>query len=118
MSELFIGHVTFDCDDAALLARFWSGLLGYPVDAGASEAFASVGRGANARPVLLFIKVPDRNTGKNTPHLDLHSLDWPAHVDQAIRSGATKLAQHAEHGTQWVTLADPEGNLFDIGAGM
>ena len=118
MSGLVIGHVTFDCDDAASLARFWSGLLDRPVDAGASEAFASLGLEGSERPALLFIKVPDRNTGKNTPHLDLHAPDWPAHVERAVSNGATKVAEHAEFGTQWVTLADPEGNLFDIGAGM
>lgn len=118
MTDLFIGHVTFDCDNAARLAEFWSGLLGVPVDGGASEGFASVGRQAGARPALLFMQVADRNTGKNTPHLDLHAPDWKAHVERAIRGGATKVAEYAEFGTEWATLTDPEGNVFDIGAGM
>jgi len=31
--------------------------------------------------------------------------------------GATIVAEHAEYGTRWVTLPDPEGNEFNLGAG-
>ena len=30
--------------------------------------------------------------------------------------GATHLADHEEDGTRWATLADPEGNEFDVAA--
>ncbi len=36
--------VAFDCENAAGLARFWSQVLGAPVDAHPSEEFASVDR--------------------------------------------------------------------------
>jgi len=32
--------------------------------------------------------------------------------------GATRVAEFDEFGTRWVTMTDPEGNVFDIGAGM
>jgi hypothetical protein len=32
-----------------------------------------------------------------------------------VRLGATKIGEFAEFGTEWATLADPEGNVFDIG---
>ncbi|MBH0779106.1 VOC family protein [Nocardia bovistercoris] len=113
--SLSLGHVTFDCENAAALAGFWSALLELPVDQDASEHFATVGLGASARPALMFIAVPDKTPGKNVIHLDLHSEQWREHVERAIGLGAKHLADFDEFGAKWATLADPEGNLFDIG---
>jgi uncharacterized glyoxalase superfamily protein PhnB len=43
--------------------------------------------------------------------------DLSAAVERAVALGATKVAEFDEYGTQWVTLTDPEGNVFDIGVG-
>ena len=48
-------------------------------------------------------------------HLDLVSPDQPAEVDRAVALGATRIGDFDEYGTRWTTLADPEGNVFDIG---
>src|SRR5688572_28668655 len=69
---LTLGNVAIDCSDAAALASFYATLLDRPVDPGASEYFATIGRGATT-PVLMFLKVPDRTPGKNSVHLDLHT---------------------------------------------
>ncbi|MEO3863328.1 VOC family protein [Acrocarpospora sp. B8E8] len=116
MTELAIGNVTADCAHAADLAGFYAALLDRPVDAGATEFFATVGRESGAQPVLMFIKVPERTPGKNSVHLDLHAPDVAAEVARAISLGAKHVADFAEYGMVWTTLADPEGNLFDIGA--
>lgn len=34
---------------------------------------------------------------------------------RSTSTGATKVAEYDEYGTTWTTLADPEGNVFDIG---
>ncbi|GAA0966223.1 VOC family protein [Acrocarpospora macrocephala] len=115
MTELALGNVTTDCAHAAGLAGFYAALLDRPVDAGASEFFATVGRESGAHPVLMFIKVPERTPGKNSVHLDLHAPDVAAEVARAISLGAKHVADFAEYGMIWTTLADPEGNLFDIG---
>jgi len=116
MTELVIAHVTVDCAHAADLAAFYAALLDREVDEGASEYFATVGRAAGARPVLMFIKVPDRTPGKNSIHLDLHTPDLPAGVARAAALGAKPVADFDEYGAVWTTMTDPEGNLFDIGA--
>ncbi|AFT98245.1 VOC family protein [Nocardia brasiliensis] len=113
---LALAHITIDSADAAALADFWSELLDLPVDPEASTEFATVGRTAAAAPVLMFIRVPDKTPGKNVIHLDLHAADWRRHVDRAIGLGAKRIGDFDEYGAQWTTLADPEGNLFDIGA--
>ena len=104
MSIAFAQFV-IDCQDPAALAGFWSGVLGVPVDPGASPYFATVGRAGERplRPAWMFIKVSEPRIGKNRVHADLVATDWAAEVD--------------EYGTRWVTLTDPEGNVFDIGAG-
>ena len=111
------GQITFDCGDAATLAGFWSQLLDAPVDDGASELFATVGRAAGRAPVLMFIKVPEPKSTKNRVHVDLHATDWADEVARAVTLGATHVGDFDEYGTTWATLLDPEGNEFDIGAG-
>ncbi|WP_216916098.1 VOC family protein [Nocardia noduli] len=114
--SLTLENITFDCADAAALADFWARLLERPVDPEASTAFATVGRGEGASPVLMFIQVPDKNPGKNVVHLDLHAADWREQIERAVSLGAKHVGDFAEYGVRWATLADPEGNLFDIGA--
>ncbi|WP_054816859.1 VOC family protein [Nocardia arizonensis] len=114
--SLTLGHITFDCTDAAALAQFWSELLGLPVDPDPSPGFATVGGTAATTPTLMFIQVPDKTPGKNVIHLDLHSQQWREEVDRSVALGAKHIGDFDEYGTKWATLADPEGNLFDIGA--
>jgi predicted enzyme related to lactoylglutathione lyase len=116
MTDLAIAHVTVDCTDAATLAAFYAALLDRPVDPSPTEYFATVGRSTGAQPVLMFIQVPDRTPGKNSVHLDLHTADLPGAVARAVGLGAKQVADFAEYGAVWTTLADPEGNVFDIGA--
>ena len=40
-----------------------------------------------------------------------------ADIQRALAAGATHVGDFDEFGTQWSTLADVEGNVFDIGAG-
>ncbi|MFD7843152.1 VOC family protein [Nocardia sp. NPDC059764] len=110
---LSLGNITFDCDNAAELAGFYAQLFERPVDDGATEFFATIDNGA-ATPTLMFIKVPDKNPGKNVVHLDLHSPDQQADIAKAVALGAKHLADFDEYGVKWATLSDPEGNLFDI----
>jgi len=66
---------------------------------------------------MMFLAVPEPRQGKNRLHLDLVATDLSAEVDRAVGLGATKVAEFDEYGTRWVTLTDPEGNVFDIGVG-
>jgi len=46
-------------------------------------------------------------------HLDLHSSEPEHEVQRLLRLGAT-LRRPAGKGDDFVTLADPDGNLFDV----
>lgn len=47
-------------------------------------------------------------------HLDIAVDDLPGEVDRAIGLGAKRLGDFDESGFVWTTLADPEGNEFDL----
>jgi hypothetical protein len=76
------------------------------------------------RPRIFFQKVPEPKTAKNRMHLDvpigvkrgadpaIRRAAQDAAVAKAIAAGATELARKAEFGTDWVVMADPEGNEF------
>jgi predicted enzyme related to lactoylglutathione lyase len=98
------------------LGRFWSELLRRPLDDGATAEFASIGLSADdtPRPHWAFLRVPEGKQVKNRVHVDLVADNLPAAVDRAVELGATRLADRADDHYRWSTLADPEGNEFDI----
>jgi hypothetical protein len=116
-------QVTFDANDPARLAEFWSEALGYVIpppprgheswDAWVvameipeerwNDARALVDPDGNG-PRLFFQRVPEGKTAKNRVHLDVnvagdtddHDARWSAVVDEAQRLeglGATRLAE-------------------------
>ena len=119
MTAPTITAITFDCRDVAAQSTFWSQLLDRPIEPGANEYFASIGavHDPSAKgPTLLFLGVEgERRMVKNPIHLDLHADDLDAAVARAVDLGAERVAHFDEYGVEWVTLRDPEGNLFDIG---
>ena len=117
---VILEQVVFDAADALRLARFYAQVLEREVDPGGSEYFATVGKSGPAplHPVFMFIQVPEGRVGKNRLHVDLVSPDRAADTQRAIDAGAKHVADFAEYGTAWTTLADPEGNVFDIGDGL
>ena len=116
--SLSTAHIVFDCADAAQLAAFWADLLERPVDPGANAFFATVGSSGDQpmRPAYMFLQVPEGRVGKNRLHVDLVGSDLAAEVQRAVSLGARHVGDFAEYGTVWTTMADPEGNLFDIAA--
>ena len=108
--------VTFDCDDALALARFWSELLGRSVDDGGNADFATIGLADenDFGPGWMFVKVPEAKSAKNRCHPDLTTDDRAAAVGRATAAGAERVGDFDEGGVRWTTLLDPEGNEFDI----
>jgi|ERR1700677_965187 predicted enzyme related to lactoylglutathione lyase len=118
MSSTFFA-LSFDARDAQVAASFWAGALGRAVADGASGDNAAVTPDpAIPGSRISFHRVPEGKTVKNRVHIDLISTDFDAEVDRLIGLGATKLNEvKKDTGAHWVTLADPEGNEFDLIAG-
>ena len=108
--------VVLDSTDAARLAAFWADVLERPVDDGATEDFAAIGlqNPPERRPHWMFVKVPEGKTAKNRAHPDFAAADLDAEVKRITGLGATKKGEFEEGGARWVTLADPDGNEFDV----
>lgn len=114
--SLTISTITVDCSDAAALARFWAGALGWDVAPGASADFAAVGgpRRPADSPSLVFVRVPEPKATKNRWHLDLDTVDPETAVPRLESLGASVLRRVSEDGADWTVLADPEANEFCI----
>ncbi len=115
-NSIHLGQVVIDAADAAELATFWSRLLERRLIDGANQFFAVIPAATDGTfPALMFLAVPEPREGKNRIHLDLVSGDPAGVVERAVGLCATKIADFDEYGTRWTTLADPEGNVFDVG---
>ena len=113
MNTPTIVAITFDSSDALALAAFWSEALHRPLADGGSSDFAQI----DGAPALMFYAVPEGKTAKNRVHLDIDVSDLASETDRLIGLGAKRLADFDEHGFVWTTLADPDGNEFDLVAG-
>jgi hypothetical protein len=122
--------VVFDCRHPASLARFWAAALdGYAVapydeaelarlrasgiDDPEDDPTVLVEPSPGSGPRLWFQRVPEARQVKNRVHLDLASADVSAEVERLAGLGARVLAEPG----RWVTMADPEGNEFDVTPG-
>ena len=112
--------ITVDCARWEPLVEFWSQALDFvedpdnPNNPGDPEGLLVSPRQDIA---LLFIPVPEAKTVKNRVHLDITPTDRTRNeeVERLLGLGATQVAdRRRDDGTGWVTLADPEGNEFDV----
>jgi hypothetical protein len=116
-------ELAIDCADPSGLARFWCSVLDYEVQ-DEDDGYVAIGspmvlegknRPGPVPPVLTFAHVPEGKTVKNRVHLDVNPTDrsQDEEIVRLIGLGATVLNDNRpEFG--WVTLADPEGNEFDV----
>jgi predicted enzyme related to lactoylglutathione lyase len=117
MSITFVG-AAFDTPDAANIAEFWSAVLGRPVNAGATADHAAIdATSPDLGPRLTFHRVPEAKSVKNRFHPDLMSTDFDADIERLTGLGATVLNEVSAGSARWTTLADPDGNEFDLIAG-
>jgi len=123
----FVSHMTVDCADAFALSTWWTKVLGYidvegVANSAGDEECMIRDRETDHSP--LFIEIPDAaeskaQGGKNRLHLDIrpHDVSRDSELGALLGLGAVVVADHRGiHGprTDWVVLADPEGNEFCI----
>jgi hypothetical protein len=118
-----VRHITFDCaepHEPYELARFWSQVLGHPVDPEDAPGDDEVGLEVPAgQPTLLFVRVEEKKSLKNRVHLDLEP-DRPRdeEVERVLALGATIVDDRRKpNGRGWAVCADPAGNEFCIEVG-
>jgi predicted enzyme related to lactoylglutathione lyase len=107
--------LVLDCANPNELAHFWSAALGYTTLGGAGSYVMLVDTDG-VRPKLLLQEVPEAKSSKNRMHLDIETPDVETEASRLESLGARRLEAgvRSEHGTNWVTMADPEGNEFCV----
>jgi catechol 2,3-dioxygenase-like lactoylglutathione lyase family enzyme len=111
--------VTFDCADAAALARFWADVLGRQVaeDPTSERAVLLPGDDDPSGPRITFNQVPEPKAVKNRLHLDVISDTFDTESERLLGLGARRLYDVERGEFRWTTFADIEGNEFDLIAG-
>jgi hypothetical protein len=118
-----IRSITIDCADHHRLAEFWSQATGWqedPDNPNQPDDPESLLVSPDRQLHLLFIPVPEAKTAKNRVHLDVVPIDGTRdeEVARLMALGATVVADHRRaDGSGWVTMADLEGNEFDVERG-
>ena len=105
--------LVLDCADPQRLAGFWAPALGY-VNLGVVGSYALLLPDGRPGPKLLLQRVPEPKSTKNRMHLDIDASDIEGEATRLEALGARRIhaAQIHEHGTAWILMTDPEGNVL------
>ncbi len=113
MRGIRIGSIVIDCTEFGRMLAFWSEALHYvprdPPKSGWAVLMDPGGKGPN----ISLNQTDDGPLKDYRLHLDLYVTEPRGELDRLLRLGAT-LVQPAQQGKDYVTLADPDGNLFDL----
>jgi hypothetical protein len=116
--------IDFDCADPYEVAGFWAEVTGLRRDPDDKPGADECALLSGADPIeggMLFQRVPEEKIGAprtgRRVHLDIVPTDRTRdeEVERLKALGATEYEDHRKpDGTGWVTMADPEGNLFCV----
>lgn len=111
---MHIGSVVIDCNDFDTMMAFWARALRHvprePAEADWVVLKDPDGRGVN----VSLQQVPEKASEKNRLHFDLYTTDQAGEVERLLGIGATRHPREPEPDEDFITLADPEGNLFCV----
>ena len=107
--------IVIDAADVDALRDFWVAALGYEPFGTAGQYRSAVPAGGAAGPKFVFQQVTEpRPSTKNRLHVDIEVGEaMEAECERLVGLGARRLSGPiAEAGTDWIVMADPEGNEF------
>jgi hypothetical protein len=107
-----------DTTDPARLAGFWQAALGWRRTFSQDDQIVleppTGSPEDGVAPDLLFLRVPEENSGKNRLHIDLRPLDQAAEVARLEALGASRADTGQGSEADWIVMTDPDGNFFDV----
>jgi catechol 2,3-dioxygenase-like lactoylglutathione lyase family enzyme len=112
-----ISELVLNCADPELLARFWSGVLGY-VELGREDGSIEIGPpGAGfggLQPTIILSPSSNPRAGRLPLHIDVNPVDrdQDAELERLLALGARPADVGQTGDEPWHVLADPEGNEF------
>jgi Glyoxalase-like domain len=111
---MFVGSVVIDCNDFSAMYAFWTAALRYVPRDPPEDEWAVLRDPGNGHVNVSLQRVPEPKVGKNRLHLDLYTDDREGEVARLLELGAVRHPRTVEPGEDFVTLLDPEGNVFDV----
>jgi hypothetical protein len=110
----FVKNLTFDCQDALRVARFWAAALGSDVDEDSTAERAYVEAAGWGGPNIWFRGGREPKAAPNRVHLDLRALTTMAEeVERLAALGAEVVERYPDI----TVMRDPEGNEFCVEPG-
>jgi len=110
---IWVGSIVVDCSDLPRMMDFWQEVLHYvprdPPEVDGVVLKDPKGQGPN----LSLSRTSEGPLDDYRIHLDLYSSEPESEVERLLHLGAT-LKRPADETHDFVTLADPDGNLFDV----
>ncbi len=112
-----ISELVLHCADPEVLARFWSGVLGY-VELDREDGAIEIGPPdvgfGGLQPTIILSPSSDPRTGRLPLHIDVNPVDrdQDAELERLLALGARPADVGQTGNEQWHVLADPEGNEF------
>jgi catechol-2,3-dioxygenase len=111
--KLWVGSIVMEVKEFGRMVEFWSAVLGYEPREAPESDWVVLTDPRRSGPNLSMQKVADGPGPDYRYHFDLYSSDPDGEVRRVIGLGA-KLLEAAQPGRDYVTLADPDGNPFDV----
>jgi catechol 2,3-dioxygenase-like lactoylglutathione lyase family enzyme len=111
--KLWLGSIVIEVKEFERMIEFWTRALGYEAREPASEDWVVLTDPQRSGPNISLQKVPYGPTPDYRYHFDLYSSDPEAEVLRLVGLGAV-LLEPPQEGRDFVTLADPDGNPFDV----
>ena len=111
--KTWVGSVVIDCRKFDEMIALWRAALEYEQRGPRDEGWTLLFDPHRAGPNLAFRKDPDAPGRYWWFHLDLYSSDPEREVARLVALGATILEPRSAD-RDFVTLADPDGNPFDV----
>ncbi len=111
--KIWVGSVVIDCKNFPEMIRFWKAALGYEQRLPSDDDWVLLYDPDKQGPNLAFQKDPVGPGPTYWDHLDLYSSDPEGEV-RRLQSLGAEVIQPAREGFDYVTLADPDGNPFDV----
>jgi hypothetical protein len=111
---MYVGSVVIDCNDFPAMCAFWIAALRYVPRDPPEDGWAVLCDPDRNHVNVSLQQVPEPRAGKNRLHLDLYTADQAGEVARLLTLGAAAFPRTVTAGEDFVTLQDPDGNLFDV----
>jgi len=111
--HLWVGSIVIDCRDLPRMMTFWQAALHYVPRDPPEDDGVVLKDPEGIGPNVSLYRTDDGPLEEYRLHLDLYSNDPGREVERLCRLGAV-VKRPADDDHDFVTLADPDGNLFDV----